>query len=64
VQYLQPLVGGLFGLWGLYLIIHFFGHLGVTDLASIFIGIGLVLVGALSVFSFLRKQAREKSKEF
>jgi hypothetical protein len=62
MKYMQPLISALFCGYGLYLIIHFIGHLGVTDLASIIIGITLLGVGAFGIYLFLKRLYSEKSK--
>jgi hypothetical protein len=48
------LIGTVFGIWGVYLVIHFAGHTGVTDFISIVIGLGLMAVGVLSTLMFIK----------
>jgi hypothetical protein len=62
LKYIQPLISALFCSYGLFLIIHFVGHLGVTDLASIVIGLALVALGAIGIALFFKKLIRDRAK--
>lgn len=48
------IIGALFGIWGVFLVIHFIGRTGITDFISIFVGLGLIAVGIISAGMFIR----------
>ena len=59
---LQIIISGFLGLWGIYLVIHFWGDLRLTGIVSIIIGMGLIGVGAISTVIFLRGRLKDNVK--
>jgi hypothetical protein len=58
----QAVISGFFGLWGVYLVIHFWGDLGLKGIVSIIIGISLIGVGIIGIAIFLRGQLKDSIK--
>lgn len=56
------IVGIIFGLWGLYLVIHFIGLGGVDSLGSILVGLALVAVGVISLLLLLKRLKSDKNQ--
>jgi hypothetical protein len=54
------IVGMVFGLWGLYLVIHFIGHVGLGDLVSMLVGLGLIAVGVISFLMLWKRLKNDK----
>jgi hypothetical protein len=54
------IVGIVFGLWGLYLVIHYIGHGGLGDLVSMLVGLGLIAVGVISSLMLWKRLKSEK----
>lgn len=50
------IVGMIFGLWGLYLVIHFIGHTRLVDFISIIVGLALVAVGVMSFLMMWKRR--------
>jgi divalent metal cation (Fe/Co/Zn/Cd) transporter len=46
----------IFGLWGLYLVIHFIGHTRLVDFISIIVGLALVAVGVMSFLMMWKRR--------
>ena len=59
---LQMIISGFLGLWGIYLVIHFWGNLKLTGIVSVIIGIGLIGAGAISIVIFLRGRLKNNMK--
>jgi hypothetical protein len=54
------IVGIAFGMWGLYLVIHFIGLSGVGSIFSILVGLGLIAVGVVSLLLLLKRLKSDK----
>lgn len=58
----QAVISGLFGLWGVYLVIHFWGDLRLKGIVSIIIGMSLIGVGIIGIMIFLRGRLKGSIK--
>jgi len=54
------IVGIVFGLWGLYLVIHFIGENGLGSVVSILVGLSLTAVGVVSLLLLLKRLKNDK----
>ncbi|NLI16558.1 MAG: hypothetical protein GX409_09765 [candidate division Zixibacteria bacterium] len=54
------IVGIAFGLWGLYLVIHFIGQSNINGIFSILVGLGLIAVGVVSLLLLLKRLKNDK----
>ena len=59
---LQVIISGFLGLWGIYLVIHFWGDLRLAGIVSVIVGMGLIGVGFISIIIFLRGRLKNNIK--
>jgi bacteriorhodopsin len=59
LQHFPFIIGIVFGLWGLYLVIHYIGHSGLGDLVSMLVGLGLIAVGVISFLMLWKRRHNE-----
>ncbi|OQX91571.1 MAG: hypothetical protein B6D58_07385 [candidate division Zixibacteria bacterium 4484_95] len=59
---LQAFISGFLGLWGIYLMMHFWGNLTLKGIISIVIGMMLIGVGIIGLTIFLRERLKSGIK--